>query len=126
MNLENETSTVSDTYWVVQGNMTTHVDGSAQYDIMTILESTIATIGIINNLIVVFAFLNDKKLRRKIPNIFIINQVSPYPEMVLNFHLIIQQMVQKYPELYNSCKSNPHQSFIQFHMKHNKILLVAR
>ena len=77
--------------------MTTYVDGSSQYDIMTILQSTISTIGIINNLIVVFAFLNDKKLRRKIPNIFIINQVSPYKEMALNFHLIIQQMVKKIP-----------------------------
>ena len=33
-------------------------------------------VGIITNLTVIVVFLNHKKLRRKIPNIFIINQVS--------------------------------------------------
>ena len=41
----------------------------------TIFHSTIACIGIIANATVVVVFLNHKKLRQKIPNIFIINQV---------------------------------------------------
>ena len=45
-------------------------------DIVAILSTVIASMGIISNLTVVIAFLNHKKLRRKIPNIFIINQVS--------------------------------------------------
>ena len=40
-----------------------------------IIHSTIACIGIIANSTVVVVFLNHKKLRQKIPNIFIINQV---------------------------------------------------
>ena len=41
-----------------------------------IIQSTIASVGIVANLTVILVFLNHKKLRRKIPNIFIINQVS--------------------------------------------------
>ena len=41
-----------------------------------IIQSTIASVGIVANLNVIVVFLNHKKLRRKIPNIFIINQVS--------------------------------------------------
>ena len=40
-----------------------------------IIQSTIASIGIVANLTVIAVFLNHKKLRKKIPNIFIINQV---------------------------------------------------
>ena len=48
-----------------------------------IIHSTIACIGIVANATVVIVFLKHKKLRRKVPNIFIINQVlytflSPY------------------------------------------------
>ena len=39
------------------------------------IQTGIASIGIIANLTVIVVFLNHKKLRRKIPNIFIINQV---------------------------------------------------
>ena len=46
------------------------------FDVMKILQLVIASLGIITNLIVVVVFLNHKKLRRKIPNICIINQVS--------------------------------------------------
>ena len=45
-------------------------------DLMVIVHSLIASIGIISNFTVVFVFLNHKKLRGKIPNMFIINQVS--------------------------------------------------
>ena len=49
---------------------------SERFDAMEILQLVIASLGIITNLIVVVVFLNHKKLRRKIPNICIINQVS--------------------------------------------------
>ena len=39
------------------------------------IQTGIASIGIVANLTVIVAFLNHKKLRRKIPNIFIINEV---------------------------------------------------
>ena len=44
-------------------------------EIVRIVQSTIASVGIVTNLTVIVVFLNHKKLRRKIPNIFIINQV---------------------------------------------------
>ena len=47
-------------------------------DVMMILHSTTASVGIVANLTVVVAFLNHKKFRRKIPNVFIINQVSRF------------------------------------------------
>ena len=40
-----------------------------------IIQSSVASIGIVSNLTVIVVFVNHKKLRRKIPNIFIINQV---------------------------------------------------
>ena len=49
---------------------------STSIDVMLVLSSAIASVGIISNLTVVVVFVNDKKLRSKIPNIFIINQVS--------------------------------------------------
>ena len=49
---------------------------SNEFDVMMILQMLIASIGIIANFTVVFAFLNHKQLRRKVPNMFIINQVS--------------------------------------------------
>ena len=51
-------------------------DGSEGINVMNILQIIIASLGITTNLIVVVVFLNHKKLRRKIPNICIINQVS--------------------------------------------------
>ena len=44
-------------------------------DVLAILSATIASIGIIANMTVAVAFLNHRKLRKKIPNIFIVNQV---------------------------------------------------
>ena len=40
-----------------------------------IVHSIIASVGVVTNLTVVVVFLNHRKLRRKVPNICIINQV---------------------------------------------------
>ena len=48
---------------------------SEQFNCLKILQLLIASMGVITNIIVVIVFLNDRKLRRKIPNICIINQV---------------------------------------------------
>ena len=42
---------------------------------MRIVHSIIASVGVVTNLTVVVVFLNHRKLRRKVPNICIINQV---------------------------------------------------
>ena len=68
---ENNTLTVpniSTTYWSNK-----HVDPRAQS--ILIIQSTIASVGIVANLSVIIVFLNHRKLRRKVPNIFIVNQV---------------------------------------------------
>ena len=44
-------------------------------DVMTVLSSIIASVGVIANFTVVFVFGSNAKLRTKIPNIYIINQV---------------------------------------------------
>ena len=41
-----------------------------------IIQTVTASVGIVANINVVVVFLNHKKFRRKIPNIFIINQIS--------------------------------------------------
>ena len=45
------------------------------FDVMEIIQLSIAPVGIIANLTVVVVFLNNKKLRHKIPNRIIVNQV---------------------------------------------------
>ena len=50
-------------------------NGTSRDQIILIIQSTTASVGIMANLTVIVVFLNHKKLRRKIPNIFIINQV---------------------------------------------------
>ena len=52
------------------------MDTSDKIDVMMTLHSLIASVGIVTNITVVIAFVNHRKLRRKIPNIFIINQVG--------------------------------------------------
>ena len=49
---------------------------SDKFNVMQILQSVIASVGIIANLSVIIVFLKHKKLRLKIPNRFIVNQVS--------------------------------------------------
>ena len=51
---------------------------SQSVDIMMALSIAIASVGIISNFVVVIVFLNHRKIRRKIPNMFIINQVSKF------------------------------------------------
>ena len=54
----------------------TLVEPAKTMDVMALLSTIIASVGIAANATVIFAFLNHKKLRGKIPNIFIINQVG--------------------------------------------------
>ena len=46
-----------------------------KFDVMEIVQLAIAPVGIIGNLTVIVVFLNHRKLRRKIPNRLIVNQV---------------------------------------------------
>ena len=50
-------------------------DDSGNFNEMKIVQVAIGSMGIITNIIVVIVFLKDRKMRRKIPNICIINQV---------------------------------------------------
>ena len=50
-------------------------DAESGPDVLQIIQAIIASCGIITNLIVVVVFLTSKNLRRKIPNMCIINQV---------------------------------------------------
>ena len=61
---------------------------SEGFDVMKILQLVIASLGVTTNLIVVVVFLNHKKLRRKIPNICIINQVSVIKYMSVSLPII--------------------------------------
>ena len=67
----------------------------SKFDVMMILQMLIALDGIVANFTVVFAFLNHKQFRKKIPNMFIINQVSYYylsrliPKMCLHTRKLI-------------------------------------
>ena len=45
---------------------------------MMVVHSIIASVGMSGNLTVILVFLNHRKFRKKIPNIFIIHQVSIY------------------------------------------------
>ena len=58
---------------VTNVNNNDNEDNSEKFKGMKIVIVVIACVGVTTNLIVVIAFLNDKKLRRKIPNICIIN-----------------------------------------------------
>ena len=44
--------------------------------VISTTQNVIASVGLIANLNVVVVFLNHKEFKKKIPNIFIINQVS--------------------------------------------------
>ena len=57
---------------------TTRSSISEDISIMTIVHSIIGSLGIVANLTVVLVFLNHKKFRQKIPNIFIIHQVGKF------------------------------------------------
>ena len=55
-----------------------NANDSVEFNGMKIVQVIIASMGVITNIIVVIVFLKDRKLRRKIPNICIINQVCYY------------------------------------------------
>ena len=61
---------------VSEENKTLPTENDNKFDVMMLLQCIIASVGIIANLTVVVVFLSHKQLRRKIPNRFIINQVS--------------------------------------------------
>ena len=63
------------------------------FDVMPILQIVIASVGICANFTVVFAFLNHKQLRRKVPNMFIINQVRCYDSFVQLLYLMREARV---------------------------------
>ena len=61
------------------GNVTdvmNNEDNSGKFGTMKVLQIVIATSGIVTNITVVAVFANDRTMRRKIPNICIINQVG--------------------------------------------------
>ena len=62
-------------------------DTSTGTNTMGIVHSAIASAGVVTNLTVIVVFLNHKKLRRKIPNICIINQVSSLMEKLESIFL---------------------------------------
>ena len=43
--------------------------------VVMVVHSTIASVGIVGNLMVVIVLSNNRKLRVKVPNMFMINQV---------------------------------------------------
>ncbi len=45
-------------------------------DVMLVVDSAIAGVGIVGNLSVIVVLSSNRRLRAKVPNIFIINQVS--------------------------------------------------
>ena len=51
------------------------------YDTVALMGMTIASVGIISNFTVVVVFMNQVKLRRKIPIIYVINQVNIFNEL---------------------------------------------
>ena len=55
---------------------TTDPDVAGESYFLTMIQIVIAVLGIVTNLIVIIVFSKDKNLRKKIPNICIINQVS--------------------------------------------------
>ena len=59
-----------------QNNSLNIDDDTTILQVISTTQNVIASVGLIANLSVVVVFLNHKEFRKKIPNIFIINQVS--------------------------------------------------
>ena len=70
------------------GNLTSSTEMSDNFTVMMILQSLISSVGIIANMTVVVVFINDRKLRVKIPNMCIINQVSIKVSIFTLFHFV--------------------------------------
>ena len=78
MDLSNVTETERPVVNVTANDSTPHLKSNVNVDsldAMDIVQLSIAPVGIIGNLTVIVAFLSHRKLRRKIPNRFIVNQV---------------------------------------------------
>ena len=58
------------------GKNSSFAKGDVTPEIMNIIQNIIECVVIIANSMVIVVFVNHRKLRRKIPNIFIINQVT--------------------------------------------------
>ena len=74
-------SCFNSTSWDCEENMNSSVsldpiEKDDSKNVMTILSTAIASVGIVANMNVVVVFMCQPKLRRKIPNMFIINQVN--------------------------------------------------
>ena len=78
MDLSDVTETERPLFNVTTNDSTPHLKSNVNVyslDVMDIVQLSIAPVGIIGNLTVIVAFLSHRKLRRKIPNRFIVNQV---------------------------------------------------
>ena len=60
----------------ITGTNPSVTESSKSLDVMMILSLILSSVGIFGNLNVLIVFLSHNKFRKKIPNIFIINQVS--------------------------------------------------
>ena len=66
---------------------------SDTFNVMQILQSIIASVGITANLTVIIVFLSHRKLRLKIPNRFIVNQVSKSSKSFCIGYNVVQRNV---------------------------------
>ena len=73
---------------------TTYTDVQGESYFLTMIQNVIAAMGILTNLIVIIVFLKDKNLRKKIPNICIINQVSRHGLLLIFQAFKIGQFIQ--------------------------------
>ena len=79
---ENETKVnstnliLNKTFCTNEKNVSSILTGNFTPPIIITINTIIGCVGIIGNLSVIIVFGKERKFRRKIPNIFIINQVS--------------------------------------------------
>ena len=71
---ENKTSNVL-SFATVSFTSNNSSNYNSREESIRIIQSSVASVGIVANLTAIVVFLNHRKLRRKILNIFIINQV---------------------------------------------------
>ena len=78
MEIQTESMTSATTFTHLNVSTVQNKSGETENETNTmgIVHSVIASVGIVTNLTVIVVFLNDRKLRRKVPNICIINQVG--------------------------------------------------
>ena len=67
-------TSINDVITHVSSEMTL-LEAPEKIDVMMIVHSLIGCVGIVANFTVITVFGNHKKLRQKIPNIFIIHQI---------------------------------------------------